>query len=315
MASRVEEYRGCDHFEIPIEDPAYPESLRELSDPPECLYGIGNRELIESPSLAVIGSRRATPYGLAVASLAGRIAGEAGITVVSGGAIGCDQAAGRAALKAGGNHVVVLGTGADVVYPAQGADMFGLVASGRGALLSIAPWGTQPLRFLFPKRNRVIAALSRCLFISEAGVPSGTFSTAETALELGRELICAPGSIFSPQSRATNQLISEGAGCIVDEDSLEVAISRIFNTLRFSAGAREGLPPLSRDEQKIIAALTSSPERIDAIAHMLGVGIVAALERMGALEGDGLVTRLPDGRYATSEHALHCMTTFGQNGW
>ena len=89
MASRVEEYRGCDHFEIPIEDPAYPESLRELSDPPECLYGIGNRELIESPSLAVIGSRRATPYGLAVASLAGRIAGEAGITVVSGGAIGC----------------------------------------------------------------------------------------------------------------------------------------------------------------------------------------------------------------------------------
>ena len=201
-------------FELHPGDALYPETVLELSDIPQTLYVRGNPEVLSTPALSIIGARKASPYGLAVAELAAKVAIEAGVTVVSGGAVGCDQASGWAAVNAGGKHVVV----------------------------SISPWGMGPRKFAFPRRNRVIAALSQALFVSEAGMPSGTFSTAEAAMDLGRELLAVPGSILSPESRGTNYLIANGACCIVDEESIEMAISR-----RCSRHCRPGSNAADRD--------------------------------------------------------------------
>lgn len=201
-------------FELHPGDALYPETVLELSDVPQTLYVRGNPEVLSTPALSIIGARKASPYGLAVAELAAKVAVEAGVTVVSGGAVGCDQASGWAAVNAGGKHVVVLGTGADVVYPRSSAGLITRTLDTGGAVVSISPWGMGPRKFAFPRRNRVIAALSQALFVSEAGMPSGTFSTAEAAMDLGRELLAVPGSILSPESRGTNYLIANGACCI-----------------------------------------------------------------------------------------------------
>ena len=311
MSVTYGDYAGLPRFELDPDDSLWPPQLNDLPRPPQRLYGYGDPATLALPSISIIGARRATPYGTEVAALAARVAVEAGVSVVSGGAIGCDQAAGRAASAAGGTHVAVLGTGADVVYPAGARDLLLRLAKGDGAVVSIAPWGAGPRRFAFPARNRVIAALSRALFISEAGMPSGTLSTAEAAVEIGRELLCAPGSILSPLSRGTNHLIAEGATCIVDEPSLEVAVSRIFGTLRFTHGPAPGTGPLSGAERRVLSAVTASPARVEALARMLDVGVVRALEVLGGLEGEGLVCRLPDGSYTASQHALRLMTSFG----
>ena len=186
-------------FELHPGDALYPETVLELSDVPQTLYVRGNPEALSTPALSIIGARKASPYGLAVAELAAKVAVEAGVTVVSGGAVGCDQASGWAAVNAGGKHVVVLGTGADVVYPRSSAGLITRTLDTGGAVVSISPWGMGPRKFAFPRRNRVIATLSQALFVSEAGMPSGTFSTAEAAMDLGRELLAVPGSILSPE--------------------------------------------------------------------------------------------------------------------
>lgn len=156
-------------FELHPGNALYPETVLELSDVPQTLYVRGNPEVLSTPALSIIGARKASPYGLAVAELAAKVAVEAGVTVVSGGAVGCDQASGWAAVNAGGKHVVVMGTGADVVYPRSSAGLITRTLDTGGAVVSISPWGMGPRKFAFPRRNRVIAALSQALFVSEAG--------------------------------------------------------------------------------------------------------------------------------------------------
>lgn len=302
-----------ERYELKLGDPGYPSCVAELHDAPGTLYVRGNVGVLGAPSLSIIGSRRATPYGIALSELSARIAAQSDVTVVSGGAIGCDQAAGRAALKAGGKHVVVLGTGADVVYPSSARSLIDAVLDGGGAVVSIEPWGTAPRPWAFPKRNRVIAALSAALFVSEAGLPSGTFSTAEAAFGLGREVLAAPGSILSPQSRGANDLISNGACCIVDADALETAISRIYGTLRFSRRSAPGVPGLDKRGRRVLEMLTACPLRIEEIATTLHVDGPVAMRALGALEAAGTVMRMPDGRWSPTKRALHALAPMGDN--
>lgn len=236
------------------------------------------------------------------------------MTVVSGGAVGCDQASGWAAVNAGGKHVVVLGTGADVVYPRSSAGLITRTLDMGGAVVSISPWGMDPRKFAFPRRNRVIAALSQALFVSEAGMPSGTFSTAEAAMDLGRELLAVPGSILSPESRGTNYLIANGACCIIDEESIEMAISRIYGTLRYSRPDAPGIADLNPTQQTVMHALIASPLKVDDIAALVSLDAVGVLKLLGSLELEGLIERMMDGRYAPSKFALHAQTPFGHNG-
>lgn len=276
----------------------WPPALDELASPPGRLYGRGDPKALLGPAVSVVGARHATPYGLAVASMAGRVAAECGVTVVSGGAMGCDHAAGLAALAAGGVGVVVSGCGADVVYPESSRDVFeGTVASG-GAVVSLERWGTPPRRWAFPKRNAVIAALAEVLVVTEAGPRSGTMSTADVAVELGRTIYAVPGSIFSPESVGTNRLIAEGARVIPDEQSLETAISLDFGVARLSAQrSREGGGP-------VMSALLASPTRPDELAARLGVDVLTVMRTLTEYEARGMARRLPDGRYSPTEDYL-----------
>ena len=292
-------------YELHPSDARYPRSLLDLSQPPETLYVRGNLDVLEDPGLAVIGSRKPTPYGIAVAEMAATVAAQSGITVVSGGARGCDQAAGKAALAERGRHVIVLGTGADVTYPPSSARLIERTLETGGAVVSIERWGTQPRPYAFPKRNAIIAALARAVFVAEAGMPSGTFSTADAANKLGREILSVPGSILSPESRGSNYLISVGATIIVDEESLEVAVSRIFETLRFSRIGPAEEPGMSEAERRILDALVANPMRIDEIAAMLGVDAVSCLNVLSGLQMTGRIERIIDGRFAPTKRALH----------
>ena len=299
--------------EIHLSSSLYPPRVACLSDPPKVLYVRGDPEALRGPALSIIGARKATPYGLALAEMAARVAAESGITVVSGGARGCDQAAGRAAIDAGGRHIAVLGGGADVVYPKSAGDLLESAIATGGAVVSLEPWGFEPLPYTFPKRNRVIAALSEALFVTEAGMPSGTFSTAEAAMELGREVLAAPGSILSPTSRGSNYLITVGACCIVDEDALEMAISRIYGVLRYCrARSEEG--GAQQGGRELLGALVANPMGIDELAAATGRGVLECMEELSAMELEGQVERLPDGRFSPTKKALHGLTALGQNG-
>lgn len=272
--------------------PDYPACLEDLAEPPAVLYGLGSREALLGPCISVIGARRATPYGLSVAEMAARVAAECGITVVSGGALGCDHAAGMAALRAGGTTVVVSGCGADVVYPASSRDLFEGALSRGGAVVSLSPWGCGPRRWSFPRRNAVIAALSRVLVVTEAGLRSGTMSTAEAASELDRIVYAVPGSIFSPTSAGTNRLIAEGARAIPDEQALAVSLALDYGVMRMGPGAPE------REGGPVMSALVASPARPDELSERLNEDVLTVMRTLTDYEARGIVARLPDGRYS-----------------
>lgn len=272
--------------------PQWPAAFEELPNPPERIYGVGDPGVLSEPSVSVVGARRATPYGLAIAEMSARVAVECGVAVVSGGAMGCDSAAGAAALSAGGRTVVVSGCGADVVYPASSRDLFRDAAGGGGAVISVERWGMGPRRWAFPKRNALIAALSQVLVVTEAGRRSGTMSTAEAAIELGRTVYAIPGSIFSPNSSGTNRLIAEGARVIADEQELSIALSLDYGVARMSPTAA----PV--EWGPVMSALMASPARPDELSERLNESVLTVMRTLTEHESRGMVERLPDGRYS-----------------
>lgn len=294
---------ACDGWEIERGEPEYPQELLELTSPPERIFGMGDRELLLTPCISIIGARRATPYGLTIAEMAARVAVSCGVTVVSGGALGCDHAAGLAALDAGGRTIVVSGCGADVIYPVSSRDLYeGALVRG-GAVISVSPWGAGPRRWAFPRRNEVIAALGRALVVTEAGARSGTISTADSAIELGRSVYAIPGSIFSPNSIGTNRLISEGARVISDEQALSLAISLDYGSARLEQ------PHAKASAGPVMAALIASPSRPDELSIRLGESVLTVLKTLTDYEARGLAERLPDGRYSPTRACL-----LGHNG-
>ncbi|MDR2672340.1 MAG: DNA-processing protein DprA [Coriobacteriales bacterium] len=299
--------------ELLVSSRFFPKGFRHLSNPPSQLYVVGSVELLQSPQIAIVGARKPTPYGIDCARRFAIRAASVGITVVSGGAIGCDQAAHKGALEAGGKTVVVLGCGADVVYPRRAAALFAQIVATGGALVSEVPWQTPPLRWAFRNRNRLIAALSQATLIVEAGLPSGTFQTADATLFLGNELFVVPGSINSKESRGSNRLILQGAAPIVDDESFDDALRSVFGADigRFAPVTGAGADAAHTGEQsarapdglsgQIRAALIAQPMRTEEIAATLSLDVLSAIRQLTAMELDNQVERLRDGRYA----ALH----------
>lgn len=282
-------------FEISLDDDAYPELLKETPDPPSRIYGVGDPGCL-GPGLAVIGSRRATPYGLGVTELFAGWAASAGYTVISGGAAGCDQAAHRAALAADGMTVSVMGGGADVAYP-RSAQALLEKAARSGAVISEQPWGTNPLPWMFPRRNRIIAGLAVAVLVVEAGLPSGTFSTADHALASGREVLAVPGSILHPLSRGPNRLIRQGARPVTDVTDLALELGDLLGPAK-QTWLRATSPEDSRTgTDPVLAALLANPMRPDDLTVALGMDVVTVSRRLGRLEAAGQVTRYPDGKY------------------
>ncbi len=297
---------------IERDSPLYPALLRDLDGAPDEIYVLGNPEALARESVSIIGARRATPYGIACAQLAARVAAEFDLQVVSGAAIGCDQAAQREALARGACSVAVLGGGANVVYPSNAEDLLRDILATDGALLSLSRWDAPPLRHTFVRRNPVIAALSRALVICEAGVPSGTFSTAEAAERIGRSVLVFPGSFFSPNSRGSNFLLASSPTFMPlwDEDSLRMATSTIYERLAY-ASPPGGRRPLTGEAQgldglpaQVFDALVASPESPESLAAALGTTPVATMRALGDLAARGLVERLMDGRYSPTQSVL-----------
>lgn len=282
-----------ERFELDLEDTGYPRQLRELADPPARLYGIGDPAALKE-GVAVIGSRKATPYGIKAATLMAGWAARAGYSVISGGAVGCDQAAHRAALSAHGTTVAVLGCGADVTYPRGAAALLAAVAE-RGAVVSEAPWGTPPVRWAFARRNRIIAGLSRTLLVVEASLPSGTFGTADHALDAGRSVLVVPGSIFAPECLGSNRLIRQGATPVTDISELAAELRCALGEPSVSVEDPPAGAPLMNDA--LLSAVRADPQRPDDLARALGLDIVTVVRRLADLEGAELVARYPDGRY------------------
>ena len=285
-------------FELSRSDCGYPVALAATEYAPERLYGIGDPAALVT-GFSVVGARKATPYGLQAADLFAGWAARSGYTIVSGGAIGCDQAAHRAALANRGSTVAVLGCGADIAYPRGAARLLDAIAHN-GAVVSEHPWGTPPAKWRFRTRNRLIAGLSAVLLVVEAGLPSGTFATADYALDAGREVLVVPGSIFAPECRGANRLLRQGAQPVTDVSELAAALLDCLGPARDAAGVQWTLDGVAPTGDAVLAAVRTAHMRPDDIARALSMDIVTVARRIGRLELDGLIVRFSDGRYGAT---------------
>jgi DNA processing protein len=251
----------------------------------------------EGPRVAIVGSRRPSPYGEAVAEQLAADLARAGVVVVSGLALGIDAAAHRGALAGGGVTVAVMGTGVDIVYPAAHGKLAEEIVAAGGALVSQFPDGTAPRRHNFPARNWTMATLSDAVVVVEAAEGSGALITADAALELHKEVLAVPGSVFSPLSVGTHQLIRDGALLAQNARDVLAALGEVQEVLDDPLAPPQSLgieAPSGRDG--IVAHLSDVlPLSAAEIARKLQLPVAEVLVRLTALELDGAVRRHHDG--------------------
>jgi DNA processing protein len=290
------------------DDAAYPEAFRHLPDPPFLLYAAGDLELLAAPGIGVVGTRAPTDYGVkATAQLAGGLA-RAGLAIVSGMARGIDAAAHGAALEAGGATTGVLGHGIDRVYPPENARLFARVRE-RGLLLTELAPGEEPNAGNFPRRNRLIAALSLGILVVEMGEKSGAQHTVSYALEQGKDVFAVPGPIHSARSAGTNQLLKDGARLVTSAaDILEelrgvgIGLTAPSPPQDHVAAANPDVPPppppdLTGDEAAVYAALASEPKHVDDVAAATRLAPSNVLAALLGLELRGVAEGLPGKHY------------------
>lgn len=280
------------HAIVTLADAEYPKLLLEIPDPPVLLYADGRLELLGRPSLAVVGSRNATAQGMRNAEQFAHAFSSAGLTIVSGLALGVDAAAHRGALRAQGSTVAVLGTGADVVYPRQNAELAARIAQD-GLLLSEFGLGTPAAAHHFPRRNRLISGLAQGCLVVEAAMASGSLITARAAAEQGREVFAIPGSIHSPLSKGCHALIKQGAKLVESAEDVLGELAAFRRTAFASTQADSAEPPADG----LLALMGFDPVDVDSLCSLTGL----APERVSAdllrLELDGRVAALPGGTY------------------
>jgi DNA processing protein len=240
---------------VTLADPAYPPRLLTMPDPPPLLYVQGRLDLLHARSIAVVGSRSATPQALEDAARFARAFAAAGVTVVSGLALGVDGAAHRGALDECGGTAAVIGTGADLVYPATHRALAAQLAQ-HGAIVSEWPLGTPARSENFPQRNRLIAALVEGVVVVEAAMRSGSLITARLANEMGRDVFALPGSIHAPLARGCHRLIKQGAQLVESPEEVLESLGVIGPATQAPAGTRESSRRRTRPST---AAHTGSP--------------------------------------------------------
>jgi len=278
---------------VTLRDPEYPPLLREIADPPLTLHLAGDRSLLATHSIAVVGSRRATPYALNAAQKLAQELVRAGVTVVSGLARGVDAAAHQSALEASGRTIAVIGTGIDMVYPRSHRQLSRQIQE-QGLIVSEFPAGTPPLAPNFPIRNRVISGLTLGTVVVEATGRSGSLITARMAAEQGREVFAVPGSIFSTGSEGVHRLIQSGAKLVHDIDDIFEELPQ----LRTAPAGKNPRTPLEPELQRLLDLIRcDEPLHVDLAATTLGVPVNALAEPLLTLEVRGLITSLPGARY------------------
>jgi DNA processing protein len=280
---------------ITPEDTTYPAAFRLLPDPPFLLFASGRLELLGTPGLGVVGTRSPTAYGRqAAASLSAELV-RAGYTIVSGMAKGIDAAAHAAALDAGGGTVGVLGQGIDRVYPPENARLFGRMRE-RGLLLTELAPGEDPNAGNFPRRNRLIAALSEGVLVVEMGERSGARHTVEYALEMGREVFAVPGPIGSAASAGTNQLLKEGARLVTSGHDILEELQGVGHPPAAPAPPPPA-PRLEGAEAAVFALLGGEPRHVDELASAAAMPSGALLTALLTLELRDLAEALPGKKF------------------
>ncbi|KXU89847.1 DNA processing protein DprA [Paraburkholderia monticola] len=321
---------------VTLDDPAYPPALLTMPDPPPLLYIKGRLDLLHTRAVALVGSRSATPQGVEDARRFARELSAAGVTVVSGLALGIDAAAHRGGLEGVGGTVAVIGTGADLVYPAAHHTLARQITA-QGAIMSEWPLGTPARAANFPQRNRLIAGLVSAVVIVEAAMRSGSLITARLANEMGRDVFALPGSIHAPLSRGCHRMIKQGARLVEtpDEvleelglarrpvsnggrtpkraaplDSTELGVSSGGQVSQATAAAFAIPPPsgpcpqpmLEPDAQRLLAALGHAPTTLEILAARTEMEDAALHATLLRLELAGEVTLLPGGRFIRAHH-------------
>lgn len=270
-------------------DAVYPTRLKEIADPPPVLYFKGSILPSDERAVAVVGTRGPTSYGREAAAALTKDLASNGITIVSGLARGIDGIAHRAALDAGGRTFAILANGLDIVYPKEHTRL-AQQSQEQGALLSEYPLGVRPDPRSFPRRNRLISGVSLGTLVVEAGEASGARWTVYHALEQNREVFCVPGSIFSPASRLTNQLIQEGAKLVSN-------VTDVLEELNLTTVARQvplPWPEASEDgaELALLRLLEDDPIHIDDIRRSANMPIASVSSMLTMLELKGLVRQV-----------------------
>ncbi len=269
-------------------DAAYPAARSAIVDPPPALWLRGRAEALGPRAVAIVGSRAGSAYALAVAERLAADLAARGVVIVSGLARGVDSAAHRGALSARGMTVAVLGSGADVVYPAEHRSLAREIEAD-GAIVSELVPGTPPQKQFFPLRNRIISGLVRAVLIVEAGEKSGSLITARCALEQGREVLAVPGNVLSGRNRGGHALLRDGAKIVESADDILEELG-----LPAPGGRGEDAP-----EDAVLAALPAGEAcDLDAIAERTGLTSARLLPRLFELELAGLVKRVGGGRFA-----------------
>ena len=296
---------------ITIHDPRYPQRLREIFDPPLLLFALGRTELISSHQIAIVGTRRPTPYGIAASERLSADLARAGLTITSGMARGIDTAAHRAALAEDGNTIAVFGCGVDVLYPADNRKLYAEIAK-RGLLLAEFPMGAPAYPQNFPVRNRIVSGLSLGVIIVEGAQHSGSGITARVAMDQGREVFAVPGNITSKMSWGPNLLIKDGGAKLVSEwsdvtNELPLAVRRdlasraqqkvLMEGLDSAADCPEPMPeePLKALARKLLSHLqVDVPQQLEALLETFeGFSSSELIGALFDLEMSGLVRQLP----------------------
>jgi DNA processing protein len=281
-------------------DPEYPQSLLQIYDPPVMLYVRGDAEILNSPSLGIVGTRRPTVYGSQMAERMGRELASRGLTIVSGLARGIDAIAHQGATAVGGRAIGVLGTGIDVCYPKENKKLYEKVLE-RGAIISELPTGSHPAPENFPVRNRIIAGMPLGVVIVEGKQYSGSLITARLAMEFGREVFGVPGNVTQEVSFAPNLLIKQGAKLVTNaEDVIEELPTPIRAALvkaeAVESGQRnlllvDGLTPVQRKLYELLSAEES--RHIDDLVDTSGLNSSEVLATLFDLEMQGIIRQLP----------------------
>jgi len=312
---------GNNHI-VTLADSDYPQALLNIPDPPLLLYVKGRLDLLNRATLAVVGSRNATPQGIHNAEAFAKSLSDAGLCVISGMAHGIDAAAHRGALQGRGGSIAVVGTGLDKVYPAANRNLAHLLAQ-QGALISEFPLGTPPLAANFPRRNRIISGMSGGCLVVEASLQSGSLITARLALEQGRDVFAIPGSIHAPQSKGCHALLKQGAKLvetaqdIIEELGWLVAaasaaarhsdrpkpMTQAPMTQTPGAQGQNAEDPATRgtDTQDSNSALLGhlgfDPVDLDSLGKRSGLTVSQLSAMLLTLELEGRISALPGGLY------------------
>lgn len=280
--------------EIRIEDEKYPNQLKEIKNPPNKIFLVGNEKILQSDGIAVIGSRCNTEYGEKYATKFSKELAKQGLTIISGMAVGIDGFAHKGALSVGGKTIAVLGSGFNNIYPEENKELFKQIIENDGAIITEYEPDVKPNSENFPKRNRIVSGLSKGVLVIEAVYRSGTSITAKLAQSQGRKVFCIPSNLERKNGVGTNQLIKEGASLVTNIDD-------ILNAIKVERKAENNVVKIPAEYLPIYEVLEDEPMNVNVICKKLKTDISSINANLMLMELEGYIKSLPGNYYEKAE--------------